>query len=309
MVATIRKIILFASIAIMLIYCSKPKSQFKALKDSSPQIYAVNIQNQHLDSIENVLPISDSLVVPVVYDSLLIGHFVSSDERKEQFINQVLPSVLIVKFNLQKKIKIVDLLTRIDTTIGLCPYQKSYLDSLTERFRATSSKDLLERLKPHPTSLVLAQAIVESGWGTSRFAIEGNNLFGIWTTANDPNVIKSIFDRDDQKIYVKKYSNISESIAHYFLTLGRHSAYQNFRNLRSKNVNVDDLIKSLNLYSEMGEDYTALLEKIIEWNDLKKYDSYQIDPKYIVPDNEISKHLLKPCNKNKGSTRAKQLTK
>jgi Bax protein len=62
---------------------------------------------------------------------------------------------------------------------------KLFLDSLLLRYESDSYENLLERLKPNPTSLVLAQAAIESGWGQSRFALEGNNLFGIMATAYD----------------------------------------------------------------------------------------------------------------------------
>ena len=148
-------------------------------------------------------------------------------------------------------------------------------------------------MKPHQTSLVLAQAALESGWGSSRFAIEGNNLFGIWTTSGDPDLIKSLYKREEKSVFVKKYSTVAESIDHYFLTLGRHHAYTNFRTKRYEEADVFQLIETLGRYSEQGEEYTKLLKKIIEWNNLQDYDNYQIDPNYLVEESIIKSLVLK----------------
>ncbi|MBN2806483.1 MAG: glucosaminidase domain-containing protein [Prolixibacteraceae bacterium] len=243
----------------------------------------LNIQHVHLDSIHKVIPIIDSLVVPVLYDSLIIQKFVTSEERKQQFINQVLPAILIVKYQLENNGREVhQIIEKIEKSEPLDPNELAFADSLMIRFRAKTYENLLTRLKPHPVSLVLAQAAVESGWGSSRFALEGNNLFGIWTTPSDPSMMKSRFKRDEQPIYVKKYLTVAESIDHYFLTIGRHNAYRQFRNKRYEEANVFQLLETLDRYSEKGEDYTFQLRKMIEWNDLQVYDYYVIDPKYIV---------------------------
>jgi Bax protein len=243
----------------------------------------LDIQHVHLDSIHKVIPIVDSLVVPVLYDSLIIQKFVTSEERKQQFINQILPAILIVKYQLENNGREVrQVIEKIERGDSLNPDELAFTDSLMVRFRAKTYENLLTRLKPHPVSLVLAQAAVESGWGSSRFALEGNNLFGIWTVPSDPSMMKSRFKKDEQPIYVKKYLNVAESIDHYFLTIGRHNAYGHFRIKRYEEANVFQLLETLDRYSEKGEDYTYQLRKMIEWNDLQIYDHFVIDPEYIV---------------------------
>lgn len=243
----------------------------------------IEVQHVHLDNIQKVIDITDSMIMPVLYDSLIVQSFATTKERKKQFINQVLPAILITKYNLDHQSKKVQrIVNKIETKEELNAKEQAYVDSLMVKFRAKTPENLLVRLQSHPTSLVLAQAAVESGWGSSRFALEGNNLFGIWTTKNDPNVIKSLYDREETSIFVKKYTNIAESIDHYFLTIGRHRAYQQFRDKRHAGVDVFELIDELDKYSEKGEEYTHLLKKMIEWNDLKKYDSYSISEEYII---------------------------
>ena len=184
-----------------------------------------------------------------------------------------------------KSRKVERVIKKIANNEPLRPGEAEFADSLMNRFRAKSYDNLLVRLKPTPTSLVLAQAAIESGWGSSRFALEGNNLFGVWTTSNDKSIIESLYGRGDQQIYLKKYNNIAESIDHYFLTLGRHRAYRSFRLKRYEQGDVYELIDALDKYSETGEAYTLLLRKVIEWNNLKQYDHYVIDPNYIIKDN------------------------
>lgn len=90
------------------------------------------------------------------------------------------------------------------------------------RYGAYSYENLLERLKPTPTSLILAQAAIESGWGQSKFALEGNNLFGIRATPDDNEFQKSLYDRGRSKISVKGYNTVSESVVHYLFTIGKN---------------------------------------------------------------------------------------
>jgi Bax protein len=86
---------------------------------------------------------------------------------------------------------------------------------------------------------------------------------------------------------VKRYNSIAESIDHYFLTLGRHNAYRKFRLKRFEQDDVYVMVKELDRYSEQGEAYTLLLKKMIDWNDLQKYDNYKIDPQYIIQERWI----------------------
>ncbi|MGF7139244.1 glucosaminidase domain-containing protein [Roseimarinus sediminis] len=254
-----------------------------ALLSGIKQAAQLEIVQIRLDSIQEIIPVEDSLVIPVLYDTLLIDRMATVSERKKQFIDQVLPAILIVRFQMENKGKHIErLINKIERNEALNDKESRFADSLMTRFRADSYENLLVRLKPHPTSLVLAQAAVESGWGQSRFAIEGNNLFGVWTSSCDKNVIKSRYDRDDQQIFLKRYNNVAESIDHYFLTIGRHNAYRKFRQERFKEADVIQLIEALDRYSENGEVYTLLLKKVIDWNQLEKYDNYSIDPEYIT---------------------------
>lgn len=242
----------------------------------------LEVQTIKLDSIHKIIDITDSLVVPVLYDTLMVDQFSLIPDRKEQFINQVLPAILIVRFELEKKSqKIEQIIRKIERNEPLQPEETAYADSLLNHFRAQTYNNLLERLKPHPNSLVLAQAALESGWGLSRLAIEGNNLFGVISSSTDPNSIEMLYKEGKQRFFFKRYDTILESIDHYFLTIGRHNAYKRFRQNRFRDIDVLELIKTLDKYSESDE-YIFMLKKMIEWNNLTQYDNYIIDPKFIT---------------------------
>jgi len=183
--------------------------------------YEVLVTNIHLDSLKQVIPITDSIVKPVLYDTLWINDLLTISEKKQQFINQVLPAILIVRFyEEQKYSRIESLLMKNDLGEKLTKREQLFLDSMLILYEAPNYQNLPERIKLHPVSLVLAQAVIESGWGQSRFAIEGNNLFGIISNNKENSLrIKGI-----KRSFMQKYSTIEESIEHYFFTIGTNNA-------------------------------------------------------------------------------------
>ena len=133
-----------------------------------------------------------------------------------------------------------------------------------------------------PVSIALAQAANESGWGTSRFALEGNALFGQWTWSKkgispknkDPNQSHKILQFQILKASVKAYKN----------NLNTHNAYKEFREVRaqfrqeSKQITGLDLTKYLKNYASIGEKYVKILEDIITNNSLTDFDKAKMLP-------------------------------
>ena len=127
-----------------------------------------------------------------------------------------------------------------------------------------------------PVSLAIAQAANESGWGTSRFALEGNALFGQWTYSkkgispkdSDPNSSHKILQFQILKASVRAYKN----------NLNTHKAYTEFREARAqlrqdkKIINGLELTKYLKNYAQIGEKYVVILEDIINRNSLTDFD-------------------------------------
>jgi Bax protein len=241
--------------------------------------YEVRVIKVHLDSLAQVIPVNDSLVTPVLYDTLWINNLLTITEKKQQFINQILPAILIVRFKEQLKYeKIEILLSKLKEKKSLAKKEIQFLDSMKLKYEASTYENLPERIKLHPISLVLAQAAIESGWGQSRFVNKGNNLFGIV----DGNRESRLFTKGIRKVHMKQYETIEESIENYFLTIGRSKVYSKFRIKRFEEANVYQMIDELHKYSVKGKEYSEMLKQLIVWNDLKRYDNYKIDYKYIV---------------------------
>ena len=178
--------------------------------------------------------------------------------------------------NIEKKFLRKDLNeNELQETILLAKkYKLDYSEINLKLFR-----DLKQRINVIPVSLALAQAIVESGWGQSRFALEGNALFGQWTT----NELKGIVpeDRDEDKSHaVRKFDNLTQSVQAYMHNINTHGAYYSFRVVRriAERVQYTDpvsaKVKFLAAYAEIGQEYVDKLELIIESNNLREFDRF-----------------------------------
>ena len=148
-------------------------------------------------------------------------------------------------------------------------------ETFVNQYKCREINELISKLNTHPTSIVLAQAALESGWGTSRFYREANNLFGVWSYNENESRIKAMEDREGQSVYVRKYDALPESIVSYFKTIAR-GPYSEFRAAREKISEVSVLISYLEVYSELREEYVKRLDQLIQYNKLEKYDSYRL---------------------------------
>ena len=156
-------------------------------------------------------------------------------------------------------------------------YKLDYSEINTKLFRK-----LKQRINIIPVSLALGQAIIESGWGQSRFATEGNALYGQWTTSEDKGIIPQ--DRDEDKTHaVLKFKNLSESVEAYMFNINTHKAYYNFRVIRriDERIKYTDPIsmkvKYLAAYAEIGDKYVDKLELIIASNNLQEFDRFKFN--------------------------------
>ena len=156
-------------------------------------------------------------------------------------------------------------------------YKLDYSEINTKLFRK-----LKQRINIIPVSLALGQAIIESGWGQSRFATEGNALYGQWTTSEDKGIIPQ--DRDEDKTHaVLKFKNLSESVEAYMFNINTHQAYYNFRVIRriDERIKYTDPIsmkvKYLAAYAEVGDKYVDKLELIIASNNLQEFDRFKFN--------------------------------
>ena len=137
--------------------------------------------------------------------------------------------------------------------------------------------ELMNKINSIPISLILAQSIIESGWGASRFAQEGNALFGQWTWKNNDGIKPkgNLF----ANFSVKNFDSLLDSVNSYILNLNTHQAYKGLRSFRlsqynmGKNFTGNDMANFLDKYAEIGVDYVIKLKKMIQINKLSKYEN------------------------------------
>ncbi len=236
-----------------------------------------------IEKKEDVHAITDSSVTPYIYTKVISLRELDIKEKKDKFVEMLLPSILVSQHSLHQKIKRIE---HIENWLLKHPFMMEkdsiFLFPLFETYKCDQINELKMRLKPHAASIVLGQAALESGWGSSRFFNEGNNVFGIWSYHGGEDRIKALVGRDSTNIYVRSYSSIEESVNDYYQTIARVNAYDEFRQERFTSEKPLELIAFLKRYSELGEIYTDQLKQLIESNDLTKYDSYVIKNEYFV---------------------------
>jgi len=146
------------------------------------------------------------------------------------------------------------------------------IEKLKMEYNVSSDKELLMALKPHPKSIAIAQAAMESAWATSRFFNEAYNIFGVWSFDADEPRIPALKKRGNKTVWLRKYPSVKASIKDYYKTLGRSDAFKEFRQLRLQTDDPFALVKKLNRYSEKGDEYGEELTSIIKFNRFDEYD-------------------------------------
>ncbi|MEK9725872.1 MAG: glucosaminidase domain-containing protein, partial [Rhodospirillaceae bacterium] len=145
---------------------------------------------------------------------------------------------------------------------------------------AGERQTLLRRVDIVPASLALAQAAIESGWGTSRFARQGNNFFGMRTYSDAK---PGIAPREADGFKVSAYPNIARSVRAYMFNLNTHWAYADFRAARARQRSAHggvrglDLVGFLGSYSEIPKKYANRLRSLIDADDLHRYEGVRLD--------------------------------
>ncbi len=227
----------------------------------------------NINSTDSIITFDDNIVPPVLYQKMPNMKPLETQERKERFIDLMLPTILVAqeiinqhRNSLTNSLKNSKDSKRADTL----------LLRLMHKFKAKDYEDLISRMQPHPISIILAQAAVESGWGTSRFCRKANNLFGIWSFNKKEKRVAAGTTRDKKTIYLRKYDSLIESVIDYIYTIGRASAFNEFRETRLISQNPYRLIWCLNNYSEKRFGYIITLRNMIEHNDLTRYDNYPL---------------------------------
>lgn len=173
----------------------------------------------------------------------------------------------------------------VNSGVALSAHEREWLLGLVDTYRLQEDLDderqlvngLLLRVDEIPVSLVLAQAANESAWGTSRFATEGNNIFGQWCYVQGCGFVPRQRNRGATH-EVKRFASIEESVEAYFININSNQSYDYLRELRaymrSEEKVLDSLVLAFGLgsYSERGDHYVDEVQTLILQNDLRSRD-------------------------------------
>jgi Bax protein len=186
-------------------------------------------------------------------------------EKKARFGSLIIPAVNNVYTNLMTQYEEIKKITAAGKS-------NDEIELLKIEYRATTNSELLIALKPHPRSIAIAQAAMESSWATSRFFREANNIFGVWSFDEDEPRIAALQKRGDKTIWLKEYKTIEEAVYDYYRTLARSSAFADFRKAKMTTNDPFVLVTKLDRYSEKGSLYGEELAAIIKFNKFNTYD-------------------------------------
>ena len=254
------------------------------LENDSVRLNASTIKQLFEDTGYNLNDVRKKKLVKPVALTLLpqeIKMIENSKKRKEFFIQIVLP--LIIEENNNIKLDRKTLFTIINKSNN-SNSEKKWLEKKYKQYGVKSGdlSSLKIRMDEIPVSLAIAQAAKETGWGTSRFALEGNALFGQWTWSGEGLKPKEAKEGENHK--VMKFNILQASVRAYQRNINTHSTYKDFRKARAKlrdnNKPLDsiELSKHLNKYAETGNQYVEVLQKIIKQNKLQDFDDAKLLP-------------------------------
>jgi len=257
------------------------------LESDSVRLSASTIKQLFEDTDYNLKDVRKKKLVKPVALTLLpeeIKMIENTKKRKDFFIQIILP--LIIKENNNIRLDRKTLFNIINKSNN-SDLEKEWIEKKYKQYGVTSRdlSTLKIRLDEIPVSLAIAQAAKETGWGTSRFAQEGNALFGQWTWSGEGLKPKEAEEGKGHK--VMKFNVLQASVRAYQRNLNTHSTYKEFRKVRAelrdqgKPLDSIELSKYLNKYAETGNQYVEVLQKIINQNNLKDFDDAKLMPSSV----------------------------
>ena len=257
------------------------------------RLSAKTINQLFKDTKYNLDNVRKNKIVKPINLSLLpseIRNIESTKKKKSLFIKIVLPLILEennrIKVDRKKLFRILNKNRNSEA-------EKKWLNSKFKQYGVLNNdlSTLKIRMDIVPVSLAIAQAAKESGWGTSRFAIEGNALFGQWTWSGEG--IKPAGIDSEEKHKVMKFKVLKASVRAYQRNLNTHGSYKKFRseraNMRDNDEELDSLILAdyLDKYAATGKEYTKIIKQIIKQNNLQDFDKVKLLPSSIQLKNII----------------------
>lgn len=259
-------------------------SELKTLNASSGDELA-----EHFSRFDYDWPPVDVSVVPPLEVRTLPANLndMVVDAKKSVFFRTLLPLVLAENSRIEdERLRLLELLDDITLDEGSAEWEE--VKDIQKRYRVKGDPNdpavrgkLLRRVDTVPVALVLAQAAKESGWGTSRFALQGNSLFGEWTWGGKGLAPSK---RDDGKSHkVRAFPDIRASVRSYMRNLNTGFAYELFRemraDMRTSGVDLDPLVLAggLERYSIRGEKYVREIRHMIRINGLERLTGLSLE--------------------------------
>ncbi len=240
----------------------------------------IRISNVKLTSADSIIIQSDTTLIPVNYIGSFDFRNVNPERRKDLFIMHLLPAIVITREHLLDDLHHIEFIEhRLKNKNDISKPDSTFLAQVMQKYETDSIAELKRRIYPHPVSLALSQAVLESGWGTSSIFRNGNNIFGIMSfSSSDSRSLINYQEGDDER-YLRTYNSVIESVEHYYLLISTVSSYKRFRQKRWEGGDSSQLLKYLTRYHETDL-YTGMAQSIIASNNLERYDNLTIDPRY-----------------------------
>ncbi len=277
----------YDSYTINKLYSEKDILKNDVLNKFKSNKFLVNIKTKplHPKSYSNIEKIEKVNLV----SNLSETDFQHLNQQKQQFVKIVLP--LIINENqkiLSNRNDLMILRSNLTENNSLNSFELNKLRKLSKKYKIKFDNEhkmeiidkLLLRVEMIPNSIVLAQAAIESGWGSSRFAQEYNALFGEYTYDNTKGVIP--LERENGETHlIKAFNSYNNSVESYFNNINSHYAYEDFRDIRNimrtrnnfSNVNL--LVDRLSTYAE-DENYIKTIKQVIKSNKFSIFDQKNI---------------------------------
>ena len=224
---------------------------------------------------------TNKLVKPIYFTQFPkdLDELQSNRLKKETFIKIVLPLVVAENEKILADRKKMKKIYKKKNTTDL---EKLWLRQklLEYKVKKGNMVELLARMDIIPTSIALAQAAKESGWGTSRFALEGNAIFGQWTWSGQG--IAPLDRESDKNHKILKFPILRASVKAYQNNLNTHKSYSKFRDKRAimrdkgKDISGLELTETLKNYAQTGSEYIKILNQIIKQNRLTDFEPVRL---------------------------------
>ena len=230
--------------------------------DSKPTVQAVKVAPL-------MVPRTFVKQIPTSHQSL------SGSAQKASFLEIALPLILAGNEEVMRRRDAIARSNQNDDRAKLEKWAYLYDIKVTDQDNRMLTKQLLGKADVIPVPIALAQAAIESGWGTSRFAIKGNALFGQWAWRDDAG-LRPLSPTNDRAV-VRSFGTLSGSVRAYIHNLNTHPYYEGFRNARAalhdgpEENKTQVLVKHLDRYAEIGSAYVTKLEDLIRTNQFGRY--------------------------------------